>query len=325
MKKCRQICALLLIVTLLSGCSMYSSQPSTVTDTVFDTVISIQIYDKNSEDVLEHCVQMCRDYENLFSRTVEGSDIYNINHAKGKAVTVSDETLRLINLALEYCELSDGAFDITLGQLSDLWNFTENTGTLPKKSAIKKAVSNAGYEKIRIDGNTVQLANSKMQLDLGGIAKGYIADRLKDYMEDEGIRHALINLGGNVLGIGGKPGNTDFNIGIQKPFDETGSAITAAKISDESVVTSGIYQRYFEKNNKIYHHIINPETGYPYDNSLLSVTIVTESSARADALSTVCFALGYQGGMRLINKLDGVEAVFITDDYELHYSNGFPK
>ena len=144
-------------------------------------------------------------------------------------------------------------------------------------------------------------------------------------MEDEGIRHALINLGGNVLGIGGKPGNTDFNIGIQKPFDEAGSAITSVKISDESVVTSGVYQRYFKVGDKLYHHILDSSTGYPAKSSLLSVTIVSDSSAQADALSTICFIKGYQGGMRLINNMDNVEALFITDDYELHYSNGFPK
>lgn len=325
MKKCKLICTLFLITILFTGCSAYSATPESRTDTVFDTVVTIQIYDKNSEDVLDNCIQICHDYEKLFSRTQENSEIYQINHAGGKAVTVSDETAQLLNLALEYCKVSDGAFDITLGELSDLWNVKENPGTLPKASAIKTAVENSGYSKVLISGNTVQLANADVQLDLGGIAKGYVADKLKEYMVQEGIDHALINLGGNVLAVGGKPGNTNFNIGIQKPFNETGEAITSVKVSEESVVTSGIYQRYFEANNRIYHHIINPEDGYPYDNDLLSVTIVCESSAEADALSTICYALGYKRGMMMINELDDVEALFITEDYKLHYSNGFPK
>lgn len=325
MKKCKLIATLFLIITLLTGCSAYSATPESRTDTVFDTVVTIQIYDKNSEDVLEHCIQICRDYEKLFSRTLEGSEIYQINHAGGKAVTVSDETAQLITLALEYCKLSDGAFDITLGELSDLWNVKENPGKIPESSAIKKAVENAGYNNVLISGNTVQLANADVQLDLGGIAKGYVADQLKEYLIQEGIDHALINLGGNVLAVGGKPGNTAYNIGIQKPFDETGEAITSAKISDESVVTSGIYQRYFKIKDRIYHHIINPKDGYPYNNDLLSVTIICDSSARADALSTICYALGYKQGMMMIGELDDAEALFITEDYKLHYSNGFPK
>lgn len=325
MKKLRLISLLLLIVTFMSGCMAYSSTPTTRTETLFDTVITIQIYDKDSEEVLDKCIQMCCDYENLFSRTKEGSDIYNINHAGGTAVTVSDETIKLIKLALEYCELSEGAFDITLGEISDLWNFTENEGTLPDAKALAAAVKNSGYGKIRIAENTVQLSNAYMQLDLGGIAKGYIADQLKALLKKEGIDHALINLGGNILAVGGKPGNNTYNIGIQKPFDETGATITSVKILDESVVTSGTYQRYFELDDKIYHHIINPDTGYPYETSLTSVTIVCESSAQADALSTLCFAMGRKGGMRIINDIDGVEALFITSDNKLYYSNGFPR
>lgn len=325
MKKCKILCLLFLVITLLPGCLAYSSKPATRTDIVFDTVVTIQIYDKNSEDVLDKCIQMCRDYEKLFSRTLEGSEIYQINHAAGAAVEVSDETLDLIKLALEYCEMSEGLFDITLGEISDLWNFTENEGTLPDSVALTKAVQNSGYKKILISENTVQLANASMQIDLGGIAKGYIADKLKEYLEEEGIDHALINLGGNILAVGGKPGNTAYNIGIQKPFDETGAAITSVKVTDESVVTSGVYQRYFKLDDKVYHHILNPVTGYPVDSSLLSVTIVCDSSAQADALSTICFSLGRKGGMRLINDMENVEAMFITEDYEIYYSNDFPK
>lgn len=325
MKKIKYLCLLLFMVALMSGCSKYSAQPLTRTDTVFDTVVTIQIYDKGSEDILDKCIDMCHEYEKLFSRTLEGSEIYKLNHAEGKAVEVSDETLKLIKMALEYCELSEGAFDITLGEISDLWNFKENEGTLPDTVALSTAVRNSGYNKIRISGNTVQLANPSVQIDLGGIAKGYIADQLKRYLKSEGIDHALINLGGNIIAIGGKPGNNSYNIGIQKPFDETGAAITSVKVIDESVVTSGNYQRYFKIDDKIYHHIIDPDNGYPYDTGLQSVTIVCDSSAQADAFSTICFAMGRKGGMRLINETDGVEALFITNDNKLYYSTGFPR
>ena len=139
------------------------------------------------------------------------------------------------------------------------------------------------------------------------------------------MKHALINLGGNVLALGTKLDGSDYNIGIQKPFDESGEPITSVKISDQSVVTSGIYQRYFQQDGKLYHHILDPKTGYPCENSLYSVSIITDSSLTADALSTTCFLLGYEKGMELINQLDDTDAIFITNDNEIHYSDNFPK
>ena len=148
---------------------------------------------------------------------------------------------------------------------------------------------------------------------------------MKTYLKKQGIKHAIINLGGNVDVIGTKPDGSKYNIGIQKPFSETGVTISSIKLEDASAVTSGIYQRYFEESGTIYHHILDPVTGYPCDNDLLGVTIICDSSARADALSTACFVLGLDGGMKLVNEDNAVEAVFITSDYEMHYSDGFPK
>lgn len=314
---------LLVIFTLLTGCTSTASTPIAKTVTVFDTVVTIQIYDNDAENILNTCIQMCRDYEKLLSRTIEGSEIYVLNHAEGSPVQVSDETLELLNLALEYCKLSQGAFDITLGELSDLWNVKENPGIIPDTASIESALSHSGYDKILISDHMVQLLDSELQVDLGGIAKGFIADKLKAYLQEKGVKHALINLGGNVLALGGKPDGSSFNIGIQKPFDETGEAACAIKITDETVVTSGIYQRYFKVDDHIYHHIFDPHTGYPYDNDLLSVTIICDSSARADALSTTAYAMGFEDGMQFINSLEDVEAIFITEDYTLHYTDNF--
>lgn len=179
------------------------------------------------------------------------------------------------------------------------------------------------YKNILIKDNTIQLLDPYASIDVGAIAKGYIADKLKDYLKDHGIRHALINLGGNVLAMGKKLDGSEYNIGIQKPFDQTGEPITSIRLSDKSVVTSGTYQRYFESEGKMYHHILDPHTGYPCENNLHSVTIITNSSLTADALSTTCFLLGYDKGLRLINQLDNVDAVFITKDNEIHYSKNF--
>ena len=176
------------------------------------------------------------------------------------------------------------------------------------------------YRNVQVEGNTVTLKDPNSAIDLGGIAKGYIADKLKEYLESEGIKHAIINLGGNVLTLGGKLNGEPFRIGIQKPFDESGAPITSVEATDLSVVSSGNYERYFEVDGKIYHHILNPKTGMPYDNHLYGVTILSKTSVDGDALSTVCYSLGLEKGMELIKSLDGVEALFITDDYKLHDS-----
>lgn len=311
-------------ILLLSGCSGLPRERSqTYTDTLFDTVISVQIFDSVDEDVLKGCEKLCKKYDSMFSNKIEDSEISRINSAGGNPVEVSKETIKLIKKGIYYSEMSDGAFDITIAPVSSLWDFKAETPSVPSPEAIAEVVSHVNYENIIIRDNTVKLADPQAGIDLGAIAKGYIADRIKDYLEEEGVRHAMINLGGNVLAMGSKLDGSDYNIGIQKPFDETGEPITSVKISDKSVVTSGIYQRYFKADGKIYHHILDPNTGYPCENNLYSVTILTDSSLTADALSTTCFLLGYDRGMKLINQLDNVDAVFITNDNQIHYSKNF--
>ena len=310
---------------LLSGCSSPKNQAElTYTDVLFDTVISVQILDNADEELIQGCADICRKYDVMFSRTNEESEISKINHAGGKPVEVSDDTISIIETGIYYGDLSNGAFDITIGSVTNLWDFKSEEHIIPSVDSLKTAVSKVNYKDIIIKDNTVQLSDPDMMIDVGALAKGYIADRLKDYLLDNGIEHALINLGGNVLVVGNKPDGSDFNIGIQKPFDETGKPLTSVKLNDQTVVTTGIYQRYFTTDDVLYHHILDPHTGYPCNNTLYSVSIITDSSLDADALSTTIFLLGFEKGMELINHLDGAEALFITDDMEIHYSDNFP-
>lgn len=202
------------------------------------------------------------------------------------------------------------------------WDFGENKDTVPSQKDINAALPTVDYHNIEISDNTVTLKNPKTQIDLGGIAKGYIADQMKAQLRSDGITEGIINLGGNVLTVGLKKSGDTYKIGIQKPFDDSGSPIASVDITDASLVSSGVYERYFEKDGKRYHHILNPKTGYPYENGLLGVTIITDSSVDADALSTTCFALGLEDGMKLIENTKGAEAVFITEDFTLHKSSG---
>lgn len=324
--KLKQIVAVLTgAALLLCGCSSVSEKDRTYSDTLYDTVIKVQVLDPVNEDVMSGLKTLCKKYDTMFSMYAEGSDIYNINHAGGAPVSVSEDTATLIKKGIYYSELSGGSFDITIGAVSQLWDFTSGSGTIPDADAITSALSHVNYKNINVSGNTIQLLDPNAAIDVGAIAKGYVADRVKSYLKGKGVRHAIIDLGGNVLLIGSKTDGSKYNIGIQKPFNETGEPITSIKVADKSIVTTGIYQRYFEVNGKIYHHILDPRTGYPCENTLYSDTIITNSSLTADALSTTCYLMGYEAANELVDQLDNVDAVFITDDYEVHYTKNFLK
>lgn len=306
-----------------------AADPLTRTGFFFDTVITISLYDTNDESILDACDSLMLECENRLSRTRENSDIWNINHAEGKPVEVSEETIGLIKSALAYCELSDGAFDITIAPVVSLWDFhLENDPKVPDADAIAEAVTHVDYTMVQIDEekHTVALTDPEAGIDLGAIAKGYISDLLKEEILKQGCGSALINLGGNVLAVGTKPDGSDWNIGIRRPFAESAYDIIAkVAVDDMSVITSGTYERYFEQDGVLYHHILDPVTGYSVNNGLTSVTILSEDGTDGDALSTTCFVLGPEKGMDLIESMEGIEAMFIADDDTISYSSGWPQ
>lgn len=315
---------------LFCGCQKETT-PASCTGFYFDTVIQITVYDDSDPSVLDGCLKLADKYEALFSVSIEGSDLWRINHSSSSPVAVSEETAVLVETALRYAELTDGRIDPTIFPVSSLWSFGEEKTSprIPAKETLEEALTHVDYHTIsvsRCNGQCfVSLADPDAGLDLGFIAKGYIADRMKEYLLSEGVSSACINLGGNVLTLGSKPDHSPFRIGIQKPFAEDGTPITVVSLSDASLVSSGNYERYFYQGDVLYHHILDPSTGYPVSNSLTGVTILSESSMEGDALSTTCFCLGLEEGMKLIESLENIEAVFITKDYTLHYSSGFPQ
>ena len=253
MKKYLTIFVCLLSALFFAACQKQDTSVSK-TGFYFDTVIKVTLYDADAEPELESCFALADKYEKLLSATKKGSDIWNINHAKGKPVVVSKETISLLQKAIDYSELSDGAFDITIGKLSSLWDFGENKDTVPSQKDINAALPTVDYHNIEISDNTVTLKNPKTQIDLGGIAKGYIADQMKAQLRSDGITEGIINLGGNVLTVGPKKSGDTYKIGIQKPFDDSGSPIASVDITDASLVSSGVYERYFEKDGKAYRY-----------------------------------------------------------------------
>lgn len=315
---------LLLLILCLCGCSK-NVQPFSKSGIYFDTVITITVYDQKDVSLLDTCFQMAKDYENLFSKTIEGSDIYCINHSNGVPVSVNEETFFLIEQSIKYASMTDGIIDPTILPLSDLWNFGVNENA-PKDEEIKTALSYVDYHNISLDETslTVTLKEETQGIDLGFIAKGYIADKMKDFLTTNNVTSGLINLGGNVLTIGSKPDGSSYTLGIKEPFGTANSSITTIQLKNKSLVTSGIYERYFYENDILYHHILDTKTGYPVDNDLLGVTILSDSSMEGDAYSTICMCLGLEKGISFIESLDNIEALFITKDNALHYSSGWP-
>lgn len=324
----KKIFLLLLSVLLLTGCSAQKDAPISQTSFVLDTVAEITIYetaDQTSSDeknnLINECFTLCQNYEKMLSTTIDGSDIWKINNAKGKPTEVSPETAGLIRLAIKYSKLSEGRFDITIDPVSSLWDFKSDSPVPPSDSVIREAVTHVGYKNIKIDKNTVTLSDSKASIDLGGIAKGYIGDKAKEFLEQKGVTKAIVNLGGNILVINNNQ-NDPFKIGIQKPFSKDGELIGVLKTTDDSVVTSGTYERYFKYNGKLYHHLLDTSTGWPVNNGLSAVTIIAPNSADADALSTATFCLGQEKGMKLIESIPNTEAVFISTDGKITYTDG---
>lgn len=319
-----QILILLMVSLLfssLTGCGK-NQEPITKTGLYFNTVVTLTIYDQKKSNVLDDCFALCNKYENMFSKTVSESDVYKINHSSGKPTEVSDETIYLLQTMSTYSELTNGMVDVTVAPLSNLWDFTGDDPSVPSDSEIKQLLPHINYKNIVISDNTVTLLDPEASIDLGCVAKGYIADQLKELLLSEHVDSALINLGGNILAVGNKPDGTPFRVGIQRPFSDRNDSITTLTVTDLSVVSSGVYERYFYENNICYHHLLDTKTGYPKETNLLGVTILSQSSTTGDALSTTCFLLGLEGGMELIEQLDDIEAIFITDDYQLHYSSG---
>lgn len=293
-----------------------------ITDTRFalNTVITITLYDSQDTSILDGAFALCDDYEKVFSRTLETSELYKLNHSDKLVNSVSPELAEIIKKGLEYSAMSDGAFDISIAPVSQLWDFNAENPAAPADAEISSMLPYVGYHNFSIEGTTVTKTMAENELDLGAIAKGYIADRIKDYLLENGVNEAVISLGGNILCVGDKNGEL-YNIGIQAPFEDRNVTLASIKIADKSIVTSGIYERYFTQDGKLYHHILDPKTGYPYQNDLTSVTIISDKSVDGDALSTTCFALGYERGMSYINSHDDLDAIFVTSDGEIHYSD----
>jgi thiamine biosynthesis lipoprotein len=309
-----------LIAVLFAGCGPLSNEETRSTFAL-GTVCTISLFENGKNDVYTKIFSRLNEIETIMSvNELPGggiSELGRINQNAGKqAVTVSAELIALLQRALYFAEITGGVFNPAIGPLVKLWGIGGENAHVPEENAIRAALTLVDYHDVAIDEvrQTVWLKQEGMSLDLGGIAKGYAADEAVKILTDAGIPRAVIDLGGNIYALGGKTKKQKWRIGIQNPRSPRGEYLAVEEVADKTLVTSGVYERFFEENGIRYHHILDTKTGYPAASGLLSVTIITGNSTDADALSTSVFALGYEKGTALLSRFPGAEAVFVFED-----------
>ena len=350
MQKVLIICFMIIMAGTLSGCNNKPVTSVSGNGFYFDTFVSFTVYGTEDPEIINSLKAECDKYEKIFSAVDERSELYHLN--KGDTDEVTKDLYDSVKKALLLCEYSDGLYDITIRPVSEQWQFVpEEPGgsvlpIIPDDENIKKALEKVDYRKVKLsetEDGKYKIDLNGTEIDMGSVAKGYIADRLVDHLKEKGIKSAVISLGGNIVCLGAKPVENngkveeqEYTVAIKSPFaakgdthaDASGQYADIVYIKDKSVVTSGIYERSFELGGVIYHHLIDTKTGYPYNSELASVSIISGSSFEADILSTVCYYLDYDKTLELQKRNDLVgdfEAEFIYKDGSVKRTEGFKE
>ena len=307
---------IILSLLLLASCS-----EKTMTDSrfVLGTVCTITINGSDDEALMSSAFDLLYEIDRSISRFDENSWVYKINENAGKeAVAVPEDIFALIKASLEMAESTDGVFNPAIGPLSSLWGFGTESARVPEKSEIEAVLPLVDYHLVTLseEDSSVFLEKEGMALDLGAVGKGWACDKLRAFLEGEGVESALLNLGGNIAVIGSYKDGEPWKIGIQRPFEDRGAYFTIVSAVDESVVVSGGYQRYIEQDGVFYHHILSSRTGYPAETDLVSAAVITGSSTLADMLSTTLFASGSEKAEEIARRFK-VRTILLTEDLEV--------
>jgi len=322
-----------LVAILTSSCNKLGTTPPENTrvvpyeseDFAMGTVVMQRIYDDNGKKISKQVIDRIRKIEEGMTINKLGGQINKLNEFAGiDFVELDKDDIYILEKAKEYSEISNGAFDVTVGPLVKKWGVFSDNPSIPSMDEIHSLLGIVGFKDIKIDkpSSRAKLDKKGQVVDLGGIAKGFAGDEAIKIYKKHGVKSAFISIGGNIVLLGGKPDSTSWKVGVRDPRGPEGSYIAVINAKDKAIVSSGDYQRYFEKEGVRYHHIIDPRTGYPADSGLIGTTVVSELSIDADALSTAAFVLGLESGMDLIEKIEGVEAVFITDKKKVYITEG---
>lgn len=316
----------IIIILTVVGCKPNAQKPYVRSNFLLGTTVDILLYDSKDSTAIDEAFDRIREIENKMTINTEvPSEIIKLNEASGLGdITVSPDTFFVLEKGLYYSDLTQGKFDITVGPIVKLWNIGTDEAAVPEPEELEKAIRLIDYKKLRLNksDNKASLDTQGMMVDLGAIAKGYAADEAGEILRNHGIKNAIINLGGNILTIGGNINGEPFKIGVQNPFNHRGDYLGILSVKNKTIVTSGIYEKNFEQDGILYHHILDTKTGYPADNNLAGVSIITDKSIDGDGLSTSAFLLGLEKGMDFISKTPNAEAVFITKDKKVYLTEG---
>ncbi len=314
MKKILFLIPLTLII--LSGCGNIKSYSRDIF--AMDTYMSVKAYGENAENAVSECEQLIYQLDSELSVTNEESCIYRLNSADGEPVEVTENAAEIIRMANEISSKTDGALDITMYPLVKEWGFIDSHYNVPEDEKIAVLLKNVGYENIQLNGNTVQMPEN-CQIDLGSAAKGYTGDMVIEKLKENGVKSAVINLGGNVQTLGMKPDGTNWKVAVRSPF-EADKNICELEIGEKAVVTSGNYERCFSDEEKMYWHILDPEDGYPADNGIISVTVIGMNGMKCDALSTALFVMGKDKAVEFWRNNNDFDMILVTNDRKIYYT-----
>lgn len=283
------------------------------------TVFSVKLYGGDKEKAAKEIKETVENSENqLLSRLSENSEIAIIN--KNAGGEISQELYELLTLSQQISSDSDGAYDMTVGALTGLWNIGTDDARVPSRQELTEALKTVGYDKVTLTEDSISLAQGQ-QIDLGAIGKGYMCDKAVEILKENNVESAVISAGGSILVYGENPSGGQWKVGIRDPFGTSADIFSALSVDECYISTSGDYERTFTENGKTYHHILNPQTGYPADSGFSSVTVISSSGALSDALSTACFVLGYENSLPLLEKY-GAEGIFVTHDKKVYATDG---
>jgi len=301
-----------------TGCdAMPSGGHLSDTRLLLDTYCTIVIHGEADQELIDKAFDLCEELEGLLSITIEGSDVWRINNSGGEPVTVDPRTMEVIRAGLEFSELTNGLFDITVGRLSRLWDFS-GVKNVPAESEIESALATIDYRQVIIDGETVQLLDPETWIDLGAIAKGHIAYEVAKFLAANGVSGALVDLGGDVVTVGDRHDGSPWRIALRKPFGETNDWLGIIEVSWACVLSSGIYERQFEQDGVQYHHILDTSTGLPVISDVVSATFITRTAIIGEGFSTIAILVGSERAKELFEHIPGfIGAVLVLDNGEI--------
>lgn len=315
MNKCVFLSAIVFAAFLLVSCG---EQKATTSLNAMDTFMTIQVYGKKPDIALEKTKKLIYQIERNISTTNQASDVYRLNH--GEKIAAGNDTLTLTKYGLDFAKQTNGVFNPALYPVTSAWGFTTGAYKVPSKNLIDELLPLTDYSKIQVNGDCINLEHG-MALDFGAIGKGYTGDEAIKLLKENGIKSALLDLGGNIQALGKKADGTEWNIGIKSPW--TGKAAASIKIADKAVITSGGYERFFTADDgHNYIHIFDGKTGRPVDNGIAGVTIIAESGLYADALSTTMFVMGLKDATAYWKEHSDFEMIIFTENQDLYYTEG---